>query len=96
MTVKSPNKGDLKFLYKYNSQQSIEQNVEALAQIMRKAGFNIVDCEPNKNFEVVDSGTTSFWIAPPRPLEKELLNDPYPRHTKYQAPCVYPMELEHR
>ena len=54
MTVKSPNKGDLKFLYKYNSQQSIEQNVEALAQIMRKAGFNIVDSEPNKNFEVVD------------------------------------------
>ena len=54
MTVKSPNKGELKFLYKYNSQQSIEQNVEALAQIMRKAGFNIVDSEPNKNFEVVD------------------------------------------
>ena len=54
MTVKSPNKGELKFLYKYNSQQSIEQNVEALAQIMRKAGFNIIDSEPNKNFEVVD------------------------------------------
>lgn len=54
MTVKSPNKGKLKFLYKYNGQQSIKQNVEALAQIMRKAGFNIVDSEPNKNFEVVD------------------------------------------
>ena len=54
MTVKSPNKGELKFLYKYNSQQSIEQNVEALAKIMRKAGFNIIDSEPNKNFEVVD------------------------------------------
>lgn len=53
MTVKSPNKGELKFLYKYNSKQSIEQNVEALAQIMRKAGFNIVDSKPNKTFEVV-------------------------------------------
>ena len=53
MTVKSPNRGKLKFLYKYNSHQSTEQNVEALAQIMRKAGFNIVDSEPNKTFEVV-------------------------------------------
>ena len=53
MTVKSPNKGELKF-HKYNSHQSIEQNVEALAKIMRKTGFNIIDSEPNKNFEVVD------------------------------------------
>ena len=62
MTVKSPNKGELKFLYKYNSKQSIEQNVEALAQIMRKAGFNIVDSEANKKFEVVDYSSSRQFL----------------------------------
>ena len=55
MTVKSPNKGDLKFLYKYSNQLNLMSRIaEALAKIMRKAGFNIIDSELNKNFEVVD------------------------------------------